>query len=217
MQPRRLADRAVAAWRPMAAVWRTSRAVPSMQPPTLPSLLLTALATPRPLPRAAAAAAPATSVAALGGAVETAAAVVESSVSLVPEPLGGGTLSDAAAAPSIDSGDAVDSPDPLHVEPLTREPPQPPQPPQPSPTGTATSGATTSSSVTREIETLGEPRPRTPAPRARPVEPGPTECCGNDCRLCVWTVYWEALQAWEEEQARLAAAPGTPTPAVGGD
>lgn len=37
-------------------------------------------------------------------------------------------------------------------------------------------------------------------PLARPTEPAMEECCGNDCRNCVWTVYWEKLQAWEASQ-----------------
>jgi len=33
-----------------------------------------------------------------------------------------------------------------------------------------------------------------------PDEPQPGECCGNSCPLCVWTVYWERLQAWEKQE-----------------
>ena len=34
-----------------------------------------------------------------------------------------------------------------------------------------------------------------------PEEPDPASCCGNDCQRCVWIVYWEELQAWEQAQA----------------
>lgn len=38
----------------------------------------------------------------------------------------------------------------------------------------------------------------------RPSEPATGECCGNDCRDCVWTQFWDRLQAWEEAAARDA-------------
>jgi hypothetical protein len=31
-----------------------------------------------------------------------------------------------------------------------------------------------------------------------PVEPGPEECCGNDCRNCVWITYANELTAYEQ-------------------
>ena len=40
-------------------------------------------------------------------------------------------------------------------------------------------------------------QPRMAAP---PEEPKDGECCGSDCRHCVWTVYWEQLQVWEQQQ-----------------
>lgn len=43
---------------------------------------------------------------------------------------------------------------------------------------------------------------------SEPVEPEPQECCGNDCPLCVWVVYWEQQQAWEKQQAAEAAQAG---------
>lgn len=33
----------------------------------------------------------------------------------------------------------------------------------------------------------------------KPVEPGDGECCGNDCRDCVWVEYWSKLEAWQDE------------------
>lgn len=41
---------------------------------------------------------------------------------------------------------------------------------------------------------------------SKPVEPRPEECCGNDCQLCVWVVYWEQLQDWEAQQRQEAEA-----------
>jgi hypothetical protein len=38
----------------------------------------------------------------------------------------------------------------------------------------------------------------------RPSEPATGECCGSDCRDCVWTQFSENLQGWEEGAARDA-------------
>lgn len=39
----------------------------------------------------------------------------------------------------------------------------------------------------------------------RPREPGPGECCGNGCARCVWDVYYDALAAYEAQQASVSA------------
>lgn len=44
------------------------------------------------------------------------------------------------------------------------------------------------------------------SPLVPPREPDASECCGNDCHNCVWTVYWEELSAYEAKRARRAAA-----------
>lgn len=46
----------------------------------------------------------------------------------------------------------------------------------------------------------GPARLQPPMLRA-PEEPKDGECCGSDCRHCVWTVYWEQLQLWERQEA----------------
>lgn len=55
-------------------------------------------------------------------------------------------------------------------------------------------GSKPEQSAKKKVALLKEPR-----------EPLPEECCGNDCRLCVWTVYWQDLQAWEEQNRAKAA------------
>lgn len=44
----------------------------------------------------------------------------------------------------------------------------------------------------------------------RPEEPDPHECCGRGCEFCVWTVYYEDLQAY---QRAVAAEKGGAVPA----
>lgn len=39
----------------------------------------------------------------------------------------------------------------------------------------------------------------------KPEQPGEFECCENGCSACVWDLYYEQLQAWNEQQARLKA------------
>lgn len=53
---------------------------------------------------------------------------------------------------------------------------------------------------------LPSAKARKPAPAQRPEEPDPASCCGNDCQRCVWIVYWEELQAWEDRMAKAATA-----------
>ena len=43
----------------------------------------------------------------------------------------------------------------------------------------------------------------------KPVEPDPEACCGRDCVECVWTTYWNELQAYE---GALAQTLGTQRP-----
>ena len=33
----------------------------------------------------------------------------------------------------------------------------------------------------------------------KPKEPEPEECCGNDCRDCVWIDYWKKLELYDEQ------------------
>lgn len=35
----------------------------------------------------------------------------------------------------------------------------------------------------------------------KPIEPEPDECCGNDCRFCVYVVYEEDLALWNAQEA----------------
>lgn len=42
----------------------------------------------------------------------------------------------------------------------------------------------------------------------RPVEPADGECCGSDCRDCVWTEHWRALEAWQAAREREEAGGG---------
>jgi hypothetical protein len=50
-----------------------------------------------------------------------------------------------------------------------------------------------------------------PSPRPRPAMPDPEDCCGNDCRDCVFTTYSEALATWEAE-AREEGCPQASAP-----
>lgn len=41
--------------------------------------------------------------------------------------------------------------------------------------------------------------PQTPRPNP-PVEPGPFDCCGNECGdACVWTLYEQAKKRYERD------------------
>ena len=46
-------------------------------------------------------------------------------------------------------------------------------------------------------------------PRSQPREPSSTECCGNGCDRCVWTVYWTELQRWQQSQGDAREPPAT--------
>jgi hypothetical protein len=53
----------------------------------------------------------------------------------------------------------------------------------------------------------------------RPQEPGPDECCGQGCRMCVWDMYQEKLdryeddiRAWELGRSPMSAAPAIRLP-----
>lgn len=37
----------------------------------------------------------------------------------------------------------------------------------------------------------------------KPIPPGDGECCESGCSPCVWDRYYEALHAWEAQQASL--------------
>lgn len=52
----------------------------------------------------------------------------------------------------------------------------------------------------------GPAAPPLPNAGAPPTEPAPEECCGNDCRDCVWTEYWAALTAYQDRVRAIAAA-----------
>jgi ferredoxin len=53
----------------------------------------------------------------------------------------------------------------------------------------------------------------TPLP-PKPIPPLPSDCCDSGCTTCVWTVYDEELQRWNDEVAALrAAAAPADTPA----
>ena len=39
----------------------------------------------------------------------------------------------------------------------------------------------------------------------RPIRPGDGDCCGNDCPLCVFTLYERELERWQAQvEAQLA-------------
>ena len=38
----------------------------------------------------------------------------------------------------------------------------------------------------------------------KPVEPSPSECCGNGCKDCVWESYYDKLCLYEEQQEKLS-------------
>lgn len=37
----------------------------------------------------------------------------------------------------------------------------------------------------------------------QPIPPGDGECCESGCSPCVWDRYYEALRAWEAQQASI--------------
>ncbi|GAB4062817.1 oxidoreductase-like domain-containing protein [Uliginosibacterium sediminicola] len=55
---------------------------------------------------------------------------------------------------------------------------------------------------------MSTPPARLAAPPQAPREPGPFDCCGNECGdACVWTIYYlaraqyeQALEAWQLQQ-----------------
>jgi Oxidoreductase-like protein, N-terminal len=40
----------------------------------------------------------------------------------------------------------------------------------------------------------------------KPIPPGDGECCESGCSPCVWDRYYDALRAWEAQQASLKLA-----------
>jgi hypothetical protein len=60
----------------------------------------------------------------------------------------------------------------------------------------------------RHLATAALAGSATPVPE-KPREPSAEECCGNDCRNCVWTEYWAKLQ--EYEAVVQASSTGLPT------
>ncbi len=39
----------------------------------------------------------------------------------------------------------------------------------------------------------------------RPTPPRPEDCCGSGCVRCIYTIYDDALLAWEREVERILA------------
>lgn len=37
----------------------------------------------------------------------------------------------------------------------------------------------------------------------KPQPPADFECCESGCTLCVWDLYYEALQVWKDQQAQI--------------
>lgn len=68
----------------------------------------------------------------------------------------------------------------------------------------STSASATDSSSSSTVPTTSSTKTKTRKDpvTGRPIEPAMEECCGNDCRDCVWTDYWNALQRWEEQQEK---------------
>ena len=31
-----------------------------------------------------------------------------------------------------------------------------------------------------------------------PIEPDPDDCCGNGCQVCVWDLYYEQLEKYQQ-------------------
>jgi Oxidoreductase-like protein, N-terminal len=48
----------------------------------------------------------------------------------------------------------------------------------------------------------GEDNPALPP---RPTPPRPEDCCGSGCVRCIYTVYDDAMLAWEREVERIVA------------
>ncbi len=39
----------------------------------------------------------------------------------------------------------------------------------------------------------------------RPIPPRPDECCGSGCVRCIYELYDEALELWEQQVAEIEA------------
>ena len=40
---------------------------------------------------------------------------------------------------------------------------------------------------------------------SKPVKPDNDDCCGGGCCPCVWDVYFNQLDLWEEQEAKAKA------------
>ncbi len=80
--------------------------------------------------------------------------------------------------------------------------------------------ASSSSWTSRDDEVHRQARARYLYP-LKPAAPAAGECCGSDCRYCVWTQFWDRQTLWEAAHAepsivfpplRGAAAEAAPAP-----
>lgn len=49
--------------------------------------------------------------------------------------------------------------------------------------------------------------------REKPLPPGDYECCESGCDRCVWDIYREELQEWEQQQKSQSNAASQPSAA----
>ena len=65
--------------------------------------------------------------------------------------------------------------------------------------GSAAGGVARSSAAAKKPP-AAPTKPPTPQATQPPSEPGPDDCCGNDCPRCVWDVYFDRLEKYEAER-----------------
>jgi hypothetical protein len=46
----------------------------------------------------------------------------------------------------------------------------------------------------------------------KPIPPGEHDCCGNGCAPCVWDIYYEQQQRWQQQEAALRQSPPAARP-----